>query len=151
MSAAVSSQETKPQLALSSPAQKQENHVPKHILTPSTLPGLTCLLVRCGSLLEPLQEPQISPGKVPPAPQLLQQTRSDTVLVDGRRGEAPVTMQSCRHCTYILHGPLGPSHHSDYRDRRPRPMSPAQCHEQRQPFQRRARSMGLPAKPWRAG
>lgn len=84
MSTAVSkSQETKSQLALSSPAQRQENHLPKHILTPSTQPGMTCLLVRCGSLWGPLQEPQSSPWKVPPA---LQQTRSDTVLMDGRGG-----------------------------------------------------------------
>lgn len=71
-------------------------------------PGLTCLLVRRGSLWGSLQEPQISLWKVPPALQLLQQTRSDTVLMDGRPLEAPVTMQSCRHYSYILHSPPVP-------------------------------------------
>ena len=44
-------------------------------VNPLGVPGWTQVSVRRGSLQEPIQEPLISPWKVPPAPRLLQQTQ----------------------------------------------------------------------------
>lgn len=78
MSVAAPGQATHPKLAPSSPAWRQGSPLPtlpKDILSPSTLPGLARPSARCRSLQKQIQEPHISPWKVPPAPQLLQQTQ----------------------------------------------------------------------------